>query len=484
MRKKSEKIYDAMTDIRDDIIEQAAKRPNRVWSKKQLKIAAAIFAVVLAAGIAFRLYGSSETVTAFTAAKAEYPQAIPYPKENTQDSSDEAHMQAYDAWWEDNKAKRQLSGYADTLEPFFKTSTKQFLANAGDENRAYSPLNVYMALGMLAEITDGESRQQILNLLGSQDIQTLRSQASDLWNANYYNDGIVASILASSLWLHQDINYVQSTLDLLAKNYYASSFQGKMGSQELNQLLQKWLNDQTGGLLHEQSRQARLDPDTVMALATTIYFRAQWRNEFLESQTAEDIFYTASGEITCDFMHKKNSNEVYFQGKQFSAIGQSLEGSGAMWFLLPAEGISANDLLNDSEAIDFLVSPNRQQWKKQTNAIVNIAVPKFDISSQINLQEGLQALGVTDVFDFTVSDFSPMVSDQDGLYLSKASHAARVCIDEEGVTAAAYTVLGVDDAGAVMPEKEIDFVLNRPFLFAVTGYDGLPLFVGVVNHPQ
>ena len=32
-------------------------------------------------------------------------------------------------------------------------------------------------------------------------------------------------------------------------------------------------------------------------------------------------------------------------------------------------------------------------------------------------------------------------------------------------------------------EDEIDFVLDRPFLFVITGAQGLPLFVGVVNQP-
>ena len=37
---------------------------------------------------------------------------------------------------------------------------------------------------------------------------------------------------------------------------------------------------------------------------------------------------------------------------------------------------------------------------------------------------------------------------------------------------------------AAPPEEEVDFTLNRPFVFAITGTDGLPLFVGVVHQPQ
>ena len=37
---------------------------------------------------------------------------------------------------------------------------------------------------------------------------------------------------------------------------------------------------------------------------------------------------------------------------------------------------------------------------------------------------------------------------------------------------------------AAPPEEEVDFVLNRPFVFAITGTDGLPLFVGIIHQPQ
>ena len=34
------------------------------------------------------------------------------------------------------------------------------------------------------------------------------------------------------------------------------------------------------------------------------------------------------------------------------------------------------------------------------------------------------------------------------------------------------------------PDDEVDFTLDRPFLFAVTGDSDLPLFTGVVNQPN
>lgn len=57
-------------------------------------------------------------------------------------------------------------------------------------------------------------------------------------------------------------------------------------------------------------------------------------------------------------------------------------------------------------------------------------------------------------------------------------------IDEDGCEAAAYTVLAPEATAMMGPEEEIDFTLDKPFVFAITGIDGLPLFVGLVNQPD
>ena len=170
-----------------------------------------------------------------------------------------------------------------TFFSFFKKSFST--PKKSGENKVYSPLNVYMALAMLAEVTDGECRQQILTLLGSESIDALRTQAASVWNANYSNDGAVTSILANSLWLNEAVDFHQTTMDSLAQNYYASSFRGQMGSEEFDQALRDWINEQTGGLLEAQADGLSMDPETIMALASTIYYRAKWHSEFSEDRT-------------------------------------------------------------------------------------------------------------------------------------------------------------------------------------------------------
>ena len=482
---KGEDIYDAVTNLSDGVVEEAKQQPLRRRRRRAwFGAIAAVLAVAMVAGY-FLMPGSSPLSTnAYAISEAEYPETAQYPNENDYFSANgefdsDAYSAAYDAWWEDMRAKPDASGYANGLVGYFTSSTAQFLSGAGSENVAFSPLNVYIALAMLAELTDGESRAQILSLLGSDSIEALRQQANDLWNASYVDDGATASILASSVWLNENVSFNQDTMDTLAQNYYASSYQGAMGSAEFNKALQDWLNEQTGGLLADQIGGIEMNVETVLALATTVYFRAMWSSEFNEAANTQELFHAPDGVVTVEFMHQSGIGN-YYRGENFSAVYRALRNSGSMWFILPDEGVSVDEVLASDEYMQLMLNP--WDWDEVSSPEINLSVPKFDVSSQIDLIDGLKSLGVTDVFDPSISDFTPMTTDVDEIYIKQALHGARVAIDEEGVTAAAYTVM-IADAGAAMPDEEIDFTLDRPFIYAITTNDNLPLFTGVVNNP-
>ena len=483
---KPETLYENLNSVDEQLLERSetAKAPRRrPWWMGA--VAAALVAVV-ALGAAFWPKGSPLGVEAHAIETAAYPEMAPYPDEAdyvdqaTGEYDNEGFNQAHDAWWESKQALLPEEGYADGLDSFFQKSIPVFLGGKEGENAAYSPVNVYMALAMLAELTDGASRQQILDLLGSDSLEALRQQAQAVWRAQYQNDGATTTILASSVWLDEDISYNQETMQTLAESYYASSYQGQMGSEEYSQLLREWLNDQTGGLLEEQVESVEMKPEDVLALATTLYYKARWADEFSPENTSPQTFHAPSGDVEVDFMHQ-TMEESYYQGENFGVVRKGLQNSGAMWLILPDEGTTPEQLLEQGDALEPLLAEyNWEDWETRT---VHLSLPKFDVVSETDLLDGLEALGVTDVMDPAASDFSPLTSEIKGLYLSSAQHAVRVTTDEEGVEAAAYTVFSLSATSAEEMPEELDFVLDRPFLFAITSQDGLPLFVGAVNHP-
>ena len=145
--------------------------------------------------------------------------------------------------------------------------------------------------------------------------------------------------------------------------------------------------------------------------------------------------------------------------------------------LLPDEGTTPEQILTSGEVSRFFSSD-----KQEKSIIVNLSLPKFDVNSNMDLIPKLKSLGITDIFDGTTADFSPILTEDDGGWVDEVKHATRVAIDEKGVTAAAFTLIARCGAGMPM-EDEIDFTLDRPFLFYIESRDGLPLFTGIVNKP-
>ena len=98
------------------------------------------------------------------AAMAQYPNEAKYTASNGNFDS-EKYDEDWDAWWESYQEKTADMTDPAAMTHWFTTSIPALMQDAGKENRVCSPLNIYMALSMLAAVTDGQTRQQILDAL-------------------------------------------------------------------------------------------------------------------------------------------------------------------------------------------------------------------------------------------------------------------------------------------------------------------------------
>lgn len=408
----------------------------------------------------------------------ELPDMVEYPKWEEYTDWNE-YDKAYSEWSDILKQLRNVEGRSDGVDRFIAQSVKEVLLSDAESNTVYSPLNVYFALGMLAEITDGETRQQILDLVGADSIEELRTSVYALWCHNYVDDGRTTSLLSSSVWIDDRIRLLEGVGESLAQNYYAESYNCDIGSDEMLATYKNWLNSHTGGLLKDSVEQTKFDPETVLVLATTIYYKAGWSNEFNERGTAPDIFTLSDGtELECDFLNGYADGTVYYSDN-FSATAKSLNDGGRMWFILPDQDVALSDVILGDDMMELVI--NKGVDFEREYAEVKLSLPKFDVKSDVSLNDALKNLGVKNAYDSSVSEF--LIDAAYPLYVSNVKHAARVKIDEEGVEAAAYTEILVAEESAAEPLQIIEFTLDRPFIFAITSRTGDVLFVGTVNNP-
>ena len=413
-------------------------------------------------------------LTQYAVAEAAYPVLPQEPRyEDYINGSGEGDWDAYFAAQETCLEELQKLGKGErpddgAVRRFADRTAAEIFT--GSENTVYSPISLYVALGMLTELTDGQTRQQVMDLLDAADGEALRQQIRKLW-MSVYQDGDAVCRLANAAFLRENADVKQTAVDTLAQWYYASSYRLPMGTAEADEAIASWLNQQTGGLLSEAAGEIRTEPENLLRLYNTIYYKAGWREPFESSQTETDTFTAADGgKQQADFLHKRDEGS-YRKGEGYTAAPMALR-YGQMVFVLPEEGVTPESLLQRQGFLSELAGDYDRAERVWS-------VPKFDVKSTVDLKGALQALGVTDAFDEVKADLTPLTDDD--AVVTSVMQAARVKIDEEGVEAAAYTEIVADNTAAIEPPPVVEMDLDRPFLFVIFDGNHVPLFVGTVQ---
>ena len=462
----NEKLVYALGCIDNAYITEAAKK------KRKKKIFLSAVAAVLAAAVMTTLPTIPFVITADAVAIAAGSE-IP-------DRED-----GFDAYWDAWERNMDAAGEASVkLREFYRVATAQFLS-AEAENQIWSPANAAVALSVLAETASGSTRREVLDLLGVADVETLRDYVGGMWESANKDDGHNVSALANSLWLDDDMKYDQPVMDILAGEYHASVYQTELGSGRGNRAIQSWVNNNTGGLLKQMSKGIDVSAqapaiDTALALASTVHIQTKWNDKFSAARNTNEVFHGTVSDTDVTYMNMKEEQMEYYWANDFGAVGLFMENGLKMWFFLPDEDKGISDILNDEDYL-AVIACGAQTYESHKQMKVNLSVPKFDISDSMDLKTGLWDLGLSEVFNENGGDFGTTFETDLPIFVSRINQASRVTIDEQGVTAASYIELGWG-AGASAPVNEIiDFILNRPFVFAIATIEGVPLFVGTVN---
>ena len=482
---KRETLSDALSDVSADLIEEAAPRKMRRRASRLLAPIAAVLVVAICLGLFFGKWN---------------PFGGQVPTDEPASSEDEYQDPGHYGVRTLALAKQPTASVmsqitaGDMLDGFLQKTTPQFLSQANGQNLAYSPLSLYFALAVAGECSAGETQRQILDLLGETDAESLLSTAHDVWQQDYFRDinSVRKTIFADSLWFSDQLSPDEAVLSSLAEELYLSAYSGRMGSEEFSAAFRDWMNEQTGGNLENQISGLKFTQDTSFAIASTVDFFAKWLCSPDFFLTGKSVFHGAGGDTLCEYLNEEyRFGATYFWGEAFTGLSLELRDQGQMLFILPDEGYTPADLLENEAAIDLIVNGERIRRKGQSDedslgtfgfceTVAYFSIPKFDFTSNIDLSAGLSSLGVTDCFSMNDADFSPLLGNEKAA-VSKVDHTVRVAIDEEGVAATAYTVLTADGGIPETPPKEVFFLVDRPFLFVITGRSGLPLFVGIIN---
>ena len=117
-------------------------------------------------------------------------------------------------------------------------------------------------------------------------------------------------------------------------------------------------------------------------------------------------------------------------------------------------------------------------------------IPTFTFDYQLELENDLKQLNVTDIFEPEKANLTGIISKK-GYFISDAKHKATIEFSNEGIKAAAATEVYGGSAGDCgfdyiyeVPVEKIDLTFDKPYMFLIRDVNsGEVWFTGTVYEP-
>ena len=345
------------------------------------------------------------------------------------------------------------------------------------ENMIYSPLSIRYALQMLNEGANSNTKAQIEKVIGNTNLR------------KYDNINDVLS-LANALYIRDTYSkYVKDEYkNKLLNNYNAEiKYDAFKSADNIN----NWIENKTFGQIKNMLRDEIVtNPDNEMFLINALAIDMAWKEKFDGEDTHGGKFYLENGkEMTATMMNQETKSDSisYYKDDEITAISMDLEQyeNEQMEFIaiMPNEDLS-NYIGNFGT--DTLKSINDNlTLASKTKYVLDIYIPRFSFDYDLNLEDDLKTLGITDAFNPDLADFSNM-SSKSPLWVGGALHKANIDFTEKGVKAAAVTVIYMTDTMALADEKKpIEIRIDKPFMYLIRDKKtGEIWFVGTVYEPN
>ena len=359
---------------------------------------------------------------------------------------------------------------------------KQFLcsltAETPGENIVFSPFSIISMLSILADASNGKTREEVLQALcGSMTPEGLPEQLRktkheltkiDFANISAYENPFGSRPVvpdysrhlntANAVFVRDDI---QNTINPKFGDYFADAYDGTLiRTNHVEAAMEAWFTAMEHGRLELPKN--------------TIPFEAMWLEPYTNSQVKKRVFTTSDNtKAKVNMMYSTENNYIETDlATGFIKDFQQCDYSFAV--LLPkAKGPEA--LSNLLAATSF-----QRLQKRATYASVRAGMPEFTIETETNIKQTCADLGITEALT-PAADLSTLTTANP--QTKQLTHKAKIELNRNGVKAKAATAIRL--TGSLPPDEAKEVIFNRPFVFTILHRTmNIPVFIGVVNRMQ
>lgn len=346
------------------------------------------------------------------------------------------------------------------------------------KNTMISPMSISLALAMVYNGTDGNTKKQMEDMLHKSNLSSedINQSYKELVAALSSHDPKVELAISNAIF-YRNTFPVKSDFITTNQNYYQAEVSGLDFSKTAETLnkVNGWVNTNTKGKIDKIIE--KVNPEDVMYLLNAIYFNGEWKYRFDTKETV-DLSFTKEDKTTIQVPTMTLEKPFNFYSHADFQMLEMPYGSGkySMLIFLPETGKKTGDVISllNTENLNSWISKLSEQKKK-------VFLPKFEFKFDDSLVDELTALGMTDAFNDAKANLSG-ISNAAKLMISEVMHKSYIKVDERGTEAAAVTGITV---GVTSVGPDTSFRVDHPFVFAIREKDTKAiLFIGKVMNPK
>ena len=362
----------------------------------------------------------------------------------------------------------------------------RFLQQLTQENQGSfvcSPLSLQLALAMTANGAEGETLQEMLDVLGygQEGMAALNAYAKILIEQLPAVDLDVKLKMADAILTTDKYPLNADFRETLRTNYYAPAASMSFDDpQKVLEQVNEWARRNTEGLIDPMLKE--ISPNAVAFLMNALYFKARWQGGekypmFNSDATRDDTFYKADGsKVKVPFM-STGRHFPYADKGDFEIVALPYEsGKFFLYILLPKKQDGLGSMMESLQKTSW----NNLISSLEVGTEIHLSLPRFEASGDFELSKALKSMGMKRAFDEVEAQFDHLFDGvTPGFYISRVLQKAKIIVAEWGSEAAAVTVVEMAEKSS-MPEKVINFTADHPFVFAIGEQEsGIILFEGV-----
>jgi len=361
-----------------------------------------------------------------------------------------------------------------SIELFKQLESDEF--NKG-ENLLVSPFSAQQVLALIANGANEQTLDEIYKVLGYDGSQENYNSANRmLLNLLKSDDEECAMEIANAAWIDHTKPVFRAFRSNL-KNYYDSDIMGvDINADDAGKIINSWCSDKTHGMIDKIIDDGPMSSRLV--LANAVYFKASWSDCFDKKLTSKETFYNSNGKAPkVDMMRWSQPLYAnYASLEKMDVVCIPFVDKYSMMVCLPKSKSGLGlcvESLNDGEW--------RRINEKLTKSLIDIRLPKFKSSADMDLVEIMKVMGIKKLFTESgcLSRLStiPLMADE---FRQKSV----IDVDEDGTEAAAVTYIGEKSTGVPSyEEKAVELRIDHPFVYCIfDSSTGTILFMGSVKN--